>query len=607
MFTLRLLSRIVLRFLEKHWLLLLLLFTLLYLWIVVPVAETKPLWDDEFFTLYISSAPGFAGIWSALATGADQHPPLFFLLHQRILSLLGVNHLTLRLPAIAGVWLMAASLFVFVSRRTSAVWGIAAALFLVTTEAVTYAAEARGYAIVLGCTGTAMLCWQQAALGRKRAAALTGLAASLAGAVCGHYYAVLLLGPFAAAELIRSLRLRKLDPFVWLAFAGMLVPLVFSWPLIAASRAYAATFWARPAWRAALDFYPATHAKLTGAAAIFTVLLVLYQYYGSRQRKPNKISPPNAFTLEEIVLALGLMSLPLAALAAAKLGTNAYHVRYALSGVIGSTVLAIAALHAALQRSREAGSLLACALAVNLIGVSTIERISREEEGGLISRSARFLESAAPSDMPIVISEVLVFHKLSFYAPERLASRLRYVPDPTNSLFYLGHDTIDQGLLTLRPWFPLRIEEYHGYLQENRRFLVYGQANSWTWLTYALIRDGFSLHLIGRNSQRTLLLAERPALTPASVVEREDFSQTSFPLRHLRQPPSPDLSFCSRWFGDRLCVRLNNDTAKLPPNAVFAPVDNRTYQFPVHDVISLLNDRAADSVEEPSTVGAASQ
>src|SRR4051812_3015253 len=50
------------------------------------IARTKSLWDDEFFTLYLSTTKNWADLIAALSTGADQHPPSYYYLTHLILG-----------------------------------------------------------------------------------------------------------------------------------------------------------------------------------------------------------------------------------------------------------------------------------------------------------------------------------------------------------------------------------------------------------------------------------------------------------------------------------------------------------------------------------------
>ena len=165
-------------------------FSITYLAIASALAWHKLLWNDELFTLYIARLPTYTDIWSLLASGVEQLPPTFHILARLSLKLFGVNHWALRLPEILGVGVMSLCLFVVVSRRSSAAYGLVAMVLPLVTHALYYATEARPYGLVLGCAALSLLCcsrWPTIVA----ASCPGGLSAALAAALASHYYAVL--------------------------------------------------------------------------------------------------------------------------------------------------------------------------------------------------------------------------------------------------------------------------------------------------------------------------------------------------------------------------------------------------------------------------------
>src|SRR6185295_14459378 len=98
-----------------------------------------------------------------------------------------------------------------VSRRTSTLYGLLAAALTFATGALRYATEARPYGLVVGFCALALVCWQAAADDHCRKLSLTGVAVAVAAAISSSYYAVLILAPLGAGELVRSLTRRKID------------------------------------------------------------------------------------------------------------------------------------------------------------------------------------------------------------------------------------------------------------------------------------------------------------------------------------------------------------------------------------------------------------
>src|SRR5262249_22574769 len=99
--------------------------------------------------------------------------------------------------------------------------------------AYSYAYEARGYGMVLGFAGAAVVCWDLARSPRWRPVALLGLPVCLALAVATHFYAVLLVVPLALAELARSLKRRRTDWWVWLGLVSVALVISPTNPLVA--------------------------------------------------------------------------------------------------------------------------------------------------------------------------------------------------------------------------------------------------------------------------------------------------------------------------------------------------------------------------------------
>src|SRR5215469_9478834 len=196
------------------------------------------------------------------------------------LKLFGVNHWALRQPEILGVGVMSLCLFVVVSRRSSAVYGLVAMVLPVVTHAFYYATEARSYGLVLGFAALSLLCWQSVGDERRRLLSLVGLTASLGAALASHYYAVLIFFPLAAGEGVRTIGRRRLDPWVWLTFAMATIPLWVFMPLIQSGRALSATFWAKPRWFAMVSFYQSLLARMaSGAIVLFIGILLLLTLY----------------------------------------------------------------------------------------------------------------------------------------------------------------------------------------------------------------------------------------------------------------------------------------------------------------------------------------
>jgi hypothetical protein len=154
-------------------------------------------------------------------------------------------------------------------------------------------------------------------------------------------------------------------------------------------------------------------------------------------------------------------------------------------------------------------------------------------------------------EAPIAVMEVSVMHRLSYYAPRRLASRLVYVADPNSSVAYLGHDTIDRGLLDLRFWFPINIVRADSFLTDNPQFYVFGETSTWSWLTFDLAKWG-QTRLMARGERGRLLFSVdhvRVSADPAAVRQQRILQSEMLFATLPREGPS----LCVVYMGPRSC------------------------------------------------------
>jgi hypothetical protein len=318
------------------------------------VAETRALWLDEITTHWLAQVPSVSAVWSAIAVGTEQNPPLYFLTARATSTLLGPGPLALRAPSIVGFWLMCLALYTFVARRWLPAFAWAAMILPTCTMAMRYAFEARAYAMWLGLSAGALVCWQGAAIGRRRWPHLAGLAACLGLGVWSQFYSVLLFVPLGLAELVRTRARRRFDAGIWAAFALGLAPILGLLGLIRRNAQLRDNFWAEPRWSEIVDTYkwllkPAV-TPLVAALAVVVWLTIRKREAGTREAEPGGFEPAPA---HELVAVSGFLALPVITMVLAKLVTNAYTPRYAVPTVIGLDLLIVLAA-VTLTRNRAA-------------------------------------------------------------------------------------------------------------------------------------------------------------------------------------------------------------------------------------------------------------
>ena len=475
------------------------------------LAARAPLWNDELFTYYIAGLPSAGDVWSELATGVEQTPFFFYLVTRAATHILGDQPLALRVPEMLGFALMCICVFSFVARRSSPVYGFVAVLFPLATTVYGYAYEARAYALVLGFSASALLCWQRAAEGGdgRRLAAL-GTALSLAAAVGSHYSAVLMVIPLLVGELGRSLSRRRIDWLVVGSFAGALLPLALFAPLIEAADDYSTKFWAQPSWSSVAHFYPTflLNRKLLVVVGLLIVATALTAL--KRSRDPSDGHRPTVSIPRHELMALGALVLfPVFGVLLGKLVTGASTERYFLPAVLGTTIL-IALAAAWVDRDAPILGISLLALLSLLVALEFATRYDRatgaEDEQ---VQDLRFLERHSRAGVPHGHLEPPRFLRAQSSRSERrgpapplprrpgTGPRPTSTPTPWTSVCSVWRTSLR---CTSSRTDPLS--------QSHRRFFVYGEEGGWAWVTTALRDQGAHLRVSARSSQTGKLLLE---------------------------------------------------------------------------------------------------
>jgi hypothetical protein len=528
-------------------------FAVLYIVPNVVLARNKLIWDDEFFTLYLSKTASWSELWRALSTGADQHPPSFYYLTHLIFKIFGTSHVTLRLTALFGFGLCCVCLYEIARQMLGRNWGVPAMLLPMTCNVFYYATEARGYGLELGFVTFSLLMWILATEGKQRNWTVPAIAVGLCLAVASHYYAVLFVLPLGLGELVKIHKRRRIDVAVCISLSAALIPVLIFSPIILKATSYSKHFWAVPTWGAILGWYPAMLGRMPFvllAAAALTFLFKIPVTEDSRASVPEIYSP--------VVMAVTASALlPVVGVIIAELVTHAFTERYFIAAVPGSCILLVWGLKCMI-RNGTAGPALACALCLILSGQEWRDLRAGQTLALRQVSSIGALLSRLP-DGPIVMSEITVFHKLSFYARRDLAARLVYVADPHRSIRYLGHDTVDRGLLDLTPWFPLRVVWWHDWWSDHQTSFVYGPVHEWTWITFAL-REVGTAQLMDREVSQLLFDVKRTTVPDDDRVAGDPPGK---PMLYDQMPTSGP-SLCQIYMPTGECPVVDDTTTKAP-------------------------------------------
>ena len=485
--------------LEKRKYLLLLALTVLYTAGACARAAGRPFWYDEIITLVVANSPDLATTWRAAVT-TDANPPLPHLLTHLSIHWFGLNEITARIPAIAGFWILCLCLFSFVQRRAGTLHGFCALLLPILTGAYYYSAEARAYGLELGFIGIALVAWQAAAEGRKRAAALFALALSLAAMLFCQYYAVVAYLPLAGAELFRARRSRRIDWGIWIAFLLGGVPLVWRAATITSVVKGFSNTWTPAYLRQGIEFWESGLTPLGPYLALLLGVLALFGWRAnSASPQPASTSEDTSVPQHEWVAGALFIAIPLATVIGALLVTHMFTERYALPGLIG--VCLLVPLLAARLTGRT-GTIATALLAV-LVWGATVRLLDSGARGN--PYEAEPILQAALEKGLVVIPDGHLFLQMWHYAPPRLKPRLVFLADEAAARKYIGFDTIDGGIRALPEFGHMIVEDYAAFSRPGREFTLYQTALRPGWVLARVVEDGAKVEIQRASSYRQLI------------------------------------------------------------------------------------------------------
>ncbi len=467
-------------------------------------AYEKPLWFDEILTVILCRLPSVSKLWQALDNAADTNPPLFYLVADWARRFIPDDHVAYRLPSILGLLVAVFCTYLILSRRIDRLSALAGAAFLLSTQLILFALEARPYALMVGFVSVAILAWQRTDESGFYSLIL-GIA--LAIALSLHYYAILVWPAFVLAEATLWLYARRFRTGTWIALVFGTAPLfVFAHLLKHMRQYYGRNFWARPGfgqiYSAPVNLYNFLNYWVWCFTIVAIVVLVGWgfsktvTFYSSERRGTDDRVLP----IEECALIVVFLLLPVIAVVAAKVGGGGMTYRYMLPALLGAS-LAVGFL--ASKASRAVRVVLLTLILLNY-GLSSLSVMKKALTGSLAeSRVAAAREDEAilaeyqKFALPIVIEPGNKYLPMVYYMPADQSSGLYTLADPHAAVVFSSSDSVDLALLALRPYFPLQVEDYRSFASKNREFILVSlHGPRLDWWPSRLSHDGDNLSLV---------------------------------------------------------------------------------------------------------------
>jgi len=462
--------------------------SLLYFVLTAITAHRRPLWYDELFTFHLARQERLADVLRALASGADIHPPLDYILRHFSMRWLGTGELSDRIPSILAFWVMCLAVRRIVAYRCGPIFGMVAFLAPLCTLAYDYAYEGRGYAIMLAGSAVALAAWQAAAEGDRRPAALALMGLGLAAAATVHYYGFFVFIPLVAGEAVRASLRRKVDWALTLVAAGAALSFLLNWPYLVVQAGQTGKFWSQAS---VAETFQAYWWLLSGLALVVPLFLVLAAAaYGLDHGVGQERRVAAAVPAHEWSAAVAALFVPGACYLVARFATEVFHFRYMLLTILG-VILAggFVAHHLFAGNARLRVALL---VAVALVGAYVMTRTARESEAPAAGRARQAaLESALPDrTLPVVHATRTGFMEATRYAAPALHPRMYYLTNREASLNWVGNDNGQRAMENIAPFVPGRVVDYRDFLGGHPRFLLVNPRATKEWILSQLLKDG---------------------------------------------------------------------------------------------------------------------
>lgn len=429
--------------------------------------------------------------------------PLFYhLLGHASTSLLGATAFAIRLPSLLGFLLMQVCLYAVAKRIAGNFAGFIAAAIPALTATLFYAQQARPYGVLLGLGALLLLAYQHGTRDTERTGWLIALAVTLALALNTHYFAILLLLPLYAAELVRIVQRRRID---W--------PMIFAIGIGSAGALFTLPF-QKGAGEFRKHYYNVGRVGLHAITQSYRALFTNYTQYSLRTQHVLMVllvvaalvcicalfvrfraNDPNVPLAEKIFL-LVLAILPFFGFLLARFVTHSIEVRYILPAILGLSVLIAIAL-TPLERNAFRARVVVGVVLVLLVGLG----FSRAAKARLERPSSQMLTvSHAPAQSgPIYIQDVGHFNELGNVVEDpAIRNRIALVYSAPLEIALAHHNTQSLTAEHMRYFTGYRIDQYEDLRnQPGPHLMILYRVDGWNWLVKALEQDHAAITPLG--------------------------------------------------------------------------------------------------------------
>ncbi len=473
-----------------------------YLWILKS-DRIKHLWHDELYTFYIAQAPTFGTMMEWTRT-IDLNPPLYYIAARLTFHLIHPSAFSVRLPSMVAYFVATLCAYQFVRRRLSPLYGLLAAMVMLSSSFNQYSYEARPYAFVLGFLGILALGWQRAIQDDKPRSWIAYLLVLLGGfgMLLSHILASVAYAALLLTEAIRFFMRRKPDWILWICLA---LPLSACITYLHPIQTHSSGSFPEQFQASIVDLFAAYSDLWVGLISLLGVGIIAIVLLDADQSPSHANQQPRGFSWPEKILALGFCCVPLVVSLVFMHSHSAYFPRYGIPSILGVAILAPWFISRWTRNSSLAAFV--CSI-VFVFGVVTPSSIARHVQSvvqpikpqgpNLTGKSDLPISQISP-DLPMVDASGLTFLEMNRRENSAFLSRVYYLNDMEAAVKY-ANATIFEGFPELKGKFPIRgnIMPFQEFTRQHSKFLVLGTYNyPEDWLLRKLLADHATIRFLG--------------------------------------------------------------------------------------------------------------
>jgi hypothetical protein len=493
---------------------------------------THPFWFDEVASAHLADAPTWHETLQR-SREVDLHPPLEPILVRLSFLLFGPHEFAGHLPSVVALTVAIGSIFAFLKRRLNTLFALFGALLpICNADVFSYATEARSYGLLLGAVCLAVLAYDTVLRGERAVLARVVLALSLAAVLQAHLFGTFAAFAFVVAELVRSVRLRRLDLATW---AAVLLPWVSCLTYIPLLRIQAAGHGSpmiyekehQTSLKKGLLFYHETvYLPIAPLIKVAALVLLCVRFFPSQGFF-------RAFRLSrELLVLLGiLLAFPIfvTVLLHVRAPGSGFFPRYAIPAVCPAFLLLTGLLA---WRGGQTRWVSAVFLGAVLIGCAVTlaevpHALATVAHHGLFGeppglQATGGVEAVCP-DLPLVMNDALEFLEADFRLRAQQEPRMVYLADPVTSL-RLEHENATEAVAGMSRAFgtPHHVLTPAPFLAAHPEFLLLLKPHHTGWVADAMTEEHARMRLLGKyrfaGSNDELWLVTQPGASPIAAT-----------------------------------------------------------------------------------------